>query len=95
MNECRHLMEDAVGAAETGWMLEGFCAACARENAGAAFRDAERYRWLRAGNAYMPEENFVRGGEDLDKLCDEALASQPRVITRVMTDGIETKDGAG
>jgi hypothetical protein len=36
----------------------------------AAIRDAERYRWLRDGNAYAPEEEHVRGGEDLDYLCD-------------------------
>ena len=34
-------------------------------------RDAERYRWLRNGNAYIPEEEGIRGGESLDKLCDE------------------------
>lgn len=33
-------------------------------------RDAARYRWLRDGNAYAPEENYVTGGEELDKLCD-------------------------
>lgn len=34
-------------------------------------RDAERYRHLRDGNAFMPEEQGVHGGEALDKLCDE------------------------
>ncbi len=33
--------------------------------------DAERYRRLRAGNAYAPEENGIRGGEALDELCDK------------------------
>lgn len=36
--------------------------------------DADRYRWLRDGNAYAPEEESISGGEDLDDLCDEALA---------------------
>lgn len=31
----------------------------------------KRYAWLRDGNAYAPEENYVRGGAMLDKLCDE------------------------
>lgn len=35
--------------------------------------NAERYSWLRAGNGYAPEEAMVRGGEDLDKLCDEGV----------------------
>lgn len=38
-------------------------------------RDAARYRWLRHDNAYRPEELLVRGGEDLDSLCDEGIAS--------------------
>lgn len=33
--------------------------------------DATRYRWLRNGNAYRPEEEMIRGGDDLDVLCDE------------------------
>ena len=36
-------------------------------------RDAARYRWLRDGNAYAPEESFVTGGEELDELCDEGI----------------------
>ena len=39
-------------------------------------RDAQRYRWLRDGNAYAPEEGFARGGEDLDKLCDQGIRDQ-------------------
>lgn len=39
--------------------------------------DAKRYRWLRDGNAYAPEEEMVRGGADLDKLCDESMQPQP------------------
>lgn len=39
--------------------------------------DAARYRWLRDDNAYVPEEECVRGGEDLDKLCDAGLAENP------------------
>lgn len=35
--------------------------------------DAARYRWLRDGNAYAPEEEHVHGGEELDKLCDEGI----------------------
>jgi hypothetical protein len=37
-------------------------------------RDAARYRWLRNGNAYVPEEEHVRGGEELDKLCDAGIS---------------------
>jgi hypothetical protein len=33
-------------------------------------RDALRYRWLRAGNAYRPEEEDVTGDERLDALTD-------------------------
>lgn len=29
-----------------------------------------RYLWLRNGNAFAPEEEHIRGGEDLDALCD-------------------------
>lgn len=39
--------------------------------------DAKRYRWLRDGNAYAPEEEMVRGGDELDKLCDEGMQPQP------------------
>jgi len=61
----------------------------------AAVRDAARYRWLRDGNAYKPEEEFVVGAEELDALCDRGISeSQGRVITRVMDDGFQTKDGA-
>lgn len=35
----------------------------------ALMRDAARYRWLRDYN----EEEFARGGEDLDKLCDAGI----------------------
>lgn len=35
--------------------------------------DAARYRWLRDDNAYAPEEAYVRGGEDLDALCDAGM----------------------
>lgn len=38
-------------------------------------KDAARYRWLRAGNAYAPEENMVMGGEELDHLCDDGISS--------------------
>lgn len=38
-------------------------------------RDADRYRWLRDDNAYVPEEEGVRGGEQLDKLCDDQRAA--------------------
>ena len=34
--------------------------------------DAERYRWLRADNAYFPEENYIRGGQELDEAIDHA-----------------------
>jgi hypothetical protein len=36
--------------------------------------DAARYRWLRDGNAYYPEEQMVRGGAELDELIDDAIA---------------------
>jgi hypothetical protein len=38
-----------------------------------ALRDAARYQWLRAGNAYRPEEEYIDGGEELDQLCDIAM----------------------
>jgi hypothetical protein len=38
-------------------------------------KDAKRYRWLRDGNAYCPEEQEVTGGDDLDALCDAAIAA--------------------
>lgn len=34
--------------------------------------DAERYRWLRADNAYFPEENHIWGGQELDEAIDHA-----------------------
>ncbi len=36
-------------------------------------RDAARYRWIRDGNAYFPEEQGITGGEDLDALIDSAM----------------------
>lgn len=39
-------------------------------------RDAARYQWLRAENAYAPEEHQVTGGEELDQLCDNGLADE-------------------
>lgn len=36
-------------------------------------RDAMRYRWLRDDRAYAPEEAMVRGGKELDELCDEGI----------------------
>ncbi len=39
-------------------------------------RDAQRYQWLRADNAYVPEDETIRGGEQLDELCDAALATE-------------------
>jgi hypothetical protein len=36
-------------------------------------RDAERYRWLRDDNAYFPEEEGVRGGQELDASIDAAM----------------------
>lgn len=38
--------------------------------------DAARYRWLRDGNGYMPEECGITGGDALDELCDEGVATQ-------------------
>lgn len=34
---------------------------------------AKRYAWLRDGNGYRPEEEFARGGEDLDTCCDDGI----------------------
>lgn len=39
----------------------------------ALFADAQRYRWLRRDNAYRPEAAGVRGGEELDALCDAGI----------------------
>ena len=38
--------------------------------------DAERYRWLRHGNAYFPEAEMIRGGEELDAAIDAAMKGQ-------------------
>lgn len=46
----------------------------AADEPGADAKDAARYRWLRDDNAYVPEEEGVRGGEDLDRLCDDGRA---------------------
>ena len=40
--------------------------------------DAARYRWLRDGNGYAPEECGITGGEELDELCDEGVATQAK-----------------
>lgn len=57
-----HALDDAVSQAR---------AVCgAMERLRGMERDARRYAWLRDGNAYQPEENCYRGGEDLDRLCD-------------------------
>lgn len=44
-------------------------------------KDAERYRYLRDGNAYEPEEQVARGWEELDSLCDEGIARLLRNVT--------------
>lgn len=49
-------------------------AATIREATAEMALDAARYRWLRAGNAYRPEEMGVTGGEPLDALCDDGLS---------------------
>lgn len=36
-------------------------------------KDAERYRWLRADNAYFPEENYIRVGQELDAAITAAI----------------------
>lgn len=36
-------------------------------------RDAARYRALRGGHGYTPEEEHVRGGGELDDLADKLL----------------------
>jgi hypothetical protein len=37
-------------------------------------RDAARYRWLRAGHAFAPEEWGLTGGKKLDEWIDESIA---------------------
>jgi len=39
--------------------------------------DAQRYKWLRDGNAFAPEEQGISGGEELDQLCDGYIADRP------------------
>jgi hypothetical protein len=46
--------------------------------------DAARYRWLRRGNAYAPEERCVTGGDALDALCDEGLRDDALEADRAM-----------
>lgn len=48
------------------------CACCASLLAALAEAqvDAARYRWLRDGNAYAPEECSITGGAALDDLVD-------------------------
>ena len=38
-------------------------------------RDAERYAWLRDGNGYFPEENWLTGGEEMDEAIDAAMSA--------------------
>lgn len=42
-------------------------------------RYAERYRWLRQGNAYYPEENRLRGWEELDEGIDAEMAREQQL----------------
>jgi hypothetical protein len=37
--------------------------------------DVARYRWLRNGNAYFPEEAMIRGGQQLDDAIDAEIMS--------------------
>lgn len=37
-------------------------------------KDAARYRWLRDGNAFAPEEEMIRGGDELDEYIDREIA---------------------
>jgi hypothetical protein len=39
-------------------------------------RIVRRYLWLRDDNAYAPEEEHVRGGYELDELCDAGIAEE-------------------
>lgn len=41
----------------------------------------QRYMWLRDDNGYAPEENFVRGGYELDDLCDAGIEEAKAVPT--------------
>lgn len=36
-------------------------------------KEAARYRWLRDGNAYAPEEWMITGGPVLDQFIDESI----------------------
>lgn len=55
-------------------MAGAFAAILGESNAQAA-ADAARYRWLRDGNAFCPEESGVCGGEALDVLCDAGITA--------------------
>jgi hypothetical protein len=57
----------------TADQMREYAASVLEEAARVAEADAARYRWLRDGNAYKPEEEFVRGGDDLDALCDAGI----------------------
>ncbi len=43
--------------------------------------DVRRYGWCRRGNVYALEDGLVRGGPDLDKLCDEAVRHEHGINT--------------
>lgn len=42
----------------------------------AAERDAARYRWLREDRGYFPEEEGLRGGDELDTAIDTAMKGE-------------------
>lgn len=84
----RDLVEDAVerGAIDGQWLhaaqmwiaFEDRNAHAQKAETDSLTRDAMRYRWLRDGNSYAPEEAMVRGGDELDSLCDAGIdAPQP------------------
>lgn len=67
---------DANAKPEQQYCADGKLAFWMRETADqidAMSVDAARYRWLRDGNGYAPEEGFARGGAYLDRLCDEGI----------------------
>lgn len=64
-NELRHIAFD---------QREGRLAAL--ERLAQAEKDAARYRWLRDGHAYWPEEHYIRGGDALDELVDGEMQGE-------------------
>jgi hypothetical protein len=73
---CKYCLEDLSAPCKQcgGVMADEFKAL--QDKLASCELDAARYRWLRDDNAYAPEEDMVRGGPELDRLCDEAIAGK-------------------